>query len=376
LLLGAAAGRGQTAAPPDSRQTALVLEQQGDNAGAESTWQSYLRSHPSSAEAYAHLGLLAARQERYKDAIGFYRKALALHSAAPGLHLDLGLALFKDGQMQQASEQFLPLLKATPVSSPDRQRLAILVGMSYYGSGEYAKAAPYLKEAADRDGQNLPLRLALAHSYLWSRQYQHVLDVYHEILALNAASAEADMLAGEALDELKDSTGAIQQFRAAALADPRMPDVHFGLGYLYWTKRRYPEAIPEFQAELDNNPGHAQALAYLADCHVMLSQPDAARPLLEKAIAIDPRIELAHLDLGAIDADAGLRDDALRELTAAAKLAPNDVNVHWRLGRLYRAEGKNAEAKAEFDKAKSITQAADAALIDKLTPPQPAQGSK
>jgi Flp pilus assembly protein TadD len=45
--------------------------------------------------------------------------------------------------------------------------------------------------------------------------------VYKEILALNADSAEADMLAGEALDEKGDDAGAIEQFRAAAKADPK-----------------------------------------------------------------------------------------------------------------------------------------------------------
>lgn len=81
------------------------------------------------------------------------------------------------------------------------------------------------------------------------------------------------MLAGEALDELKDSSGAIEQFRAAEKADPHTPDVHFGLGYPLWTKRQYPEAVPEFQAELDNDPNHAQALTYLGDCNLQLSHP-------------------------------------------------------------------------------------------------------
>jgi tetratricopeptide (TPR) repeat protein len=92
---------------------------------------------------------------------------------------------------------------------------------------------------------------------------------------------------------------------------------------------------------------------------------------------------LAHLDLGVIDADAGRQADALREVTAAEKLAPNDVNVHWRLGRLYRAMRNQQKAKAEFDKAKSITETADSALANKINPhsveapvPVPAQGSK
>jgi tetratricopeptide (TPR) repeat protein len=375
MMLAMAAGHcvGQTAAPPDQqRQAALALEQQGENVEAEAAWRTYLKAHPSSSEAYAHLGLLEARQGHYKEAVPLYRKALALDSRIPGLRLNLGLALFKAGEMKDALQEFIPLLKRAPQSSPDRQRLAILIGMCYYGLEDYAQAAPYLKEAAARDPQNLPLRLALAHSCLWSKQYQCVLDTYHEILMLNAESAEADMLAGEALDELKDSSGAIEQFRAAVKADPRMPDVHFGLGYLLWSKHRYEEAVPEFQAELANNPNHVQAMAHLGDAEMKLSHPEAAVPLFQNAIRVDPQFELAYLDLGILYADAGRNVDAMRQLKAAAKLAPNDVDVHWRLGRLYRAMGNKNDAKVELDKAKSITQAADTALINKMSP-HPAQ---
>jgi tetratricopeptide (TPR) repeat protein len=371
MLLSMAASHcwGQVPAAPDQqRQAAMALEQQGQNDKAEAAWRAYLTAHPSSPEAYAHLGLLEARQERYKDAVALYRKALAIDSRVPGLRLNLGLALFKAGEMKDALQEFDLLLKRAPPSSPDRQRLAILIGMCHYGLEEYAQAVPYLKEAAAHDPQNLALRLALAHSCLWSKQYQCVLDAYHEILMLNAESAEADMLAGEALDELKDSTGAIEQFRAAIKVDPSMPDVHFGLGYLLWSKHRYEEAVPEFEIELANNPNHVQAMAHLGDTKIKLGQPEAAVPLFEKAIKIDPRLEMAHLDLGIVYANAGRKDDALRELKVAERLAPDDVDVHWRLGRLYHVMGDNAESKAELDKAKSITQAADTALIDRMNP--------
>jgi len=258
-------------------------------------------------------------------------------------------------------------LKTSPHGSPESQRLTILVGMAHYGLNEYAEAVPYLKAAAAEDTQNLQLRLALAHSCLWSKQYQCVLDTYHEILTLNAESAEADMLAGEAQDELKDHAGAIEQFRAAVKADPKEPDVHFGLGYLLWSQRLYPEAASEFEAELKNNPNHVQALIYLGDAQMQMNHPEAAEPLLTSAVHIDAGRELAHLDLGILYSDAGRKDEALRELQAAARLAPDDVTVHWRLGRLYKASGMKDEAKAEFEKASKITKAADDKLIDKMS---------
>jgi tetratricopeptide (TPR) repeat protein len=73
-----------------------------------------------------------------------------------------------------------------------------------------------------------------------------------------------------------------------------------------------------------------------------------------------------HLDLGIVYTDAERNQDALRELTTAAKFAPNDVNVHWRLGRLYRSMGKKEEAKAEFDKASTLNKAADEDLFKKI----------
>jgi tetratricopeptide (TPR) repeat protein len=350
----------------NARQTATALEQQGDNAAAETAWRDFAKAHPANAEAYAHLGLLEARQEHYSQAVPFYRKAIALNPSMPSLRLNLGLSLFKSGSLKEAIQTFTPILKSEPPSSPEAERVTTLIGLAHYGLGEYAAAIPFLKQATAADPQNLPFRLALAHSCLWTQQFQCVLDVYHEILTLNAESAESDMLAGEALDEMKNDAGAEEQFRMAVKADPKMPNVHFGLGYLLWRLMKYEEAAQEFKAELANNPANAQALAYLADTNMRLNHPEAASPLLEKAIHIDPGIKLARLDLATLYTDAGRKQDALRELKTAEKLSPNDQNVHWRLGRFYQSEGRKEEAKLEFDKTRSLQKASDETVFKKL----------
>src|ERR1035437_7157506 len=106
LAIAAAQCVGQAATAPDQqRQTALALEQQGENSEAKAAWRLYMKAHPSNPEPYAHLGLLEARQEHYKEAVPLYRKALALDSRIPGLRLNLGLALFKAGEMKDRSEE-------------------------------------------------------------------------------------------------------------------------------------------------------------------------------------------------------------------------------------------------------------------------------
>jgi tetratricopeptide (TPR) repeat protein len=350
----------------DPRETAFRLEQQGDTANAVAAWQAVLKAQPGDSEAYAHLGFLEARQEHYKQAVPLYKKALALNPSMPGLRLNLGLAEFKSGELKGAIQTFEILLKSESESSPERMRIVTLLGLAHFGLGEYAAAVPYLKQATGSDPQNLPFRMALAQSCLWSKQYQCVLDVYQEIVTLNPDSAEADMLAGQAYDELKNDAGALEQFRAAVKADPKMPNVHFGYGYLLWRQMKFEEADEEFKAELANMPDHAQALAFLGDSEMHLGHPDAAIPSLKHALRIDPAISMAHLDLGIIHADQGQKDEALRELLEAARLSPQDQNVHWRLGRFYQSVGNKVEAKAEFDKTRSLQKASDQSVFERL----------
>jgi tetratricopeptide (TPR) repeat protein len=344
----------------------MQLQEAGRFAEAAVEWRLYLRAHPQSAEAYANLGLLESRQDHYKEAIPLYRKAMALDSSATGIQLDLGLAYFKSGELKEANETFTSLLKTTPANSPEYARVAALTGLCRYSLGEYVSAIPYLRTAANSDPQSIPLRFTLAQSCLNARQYQCVLDTYHEILKLNAESAAADMLAGQAYDEMKNSSGAIEEFRAAVKADPKWPNVHFGLGYLLWTQNQFDEAAKEFQAELENVPDNAQAMTYLADCKMQLGQMKEAQPFAEKAVQLDPRIAKAHMDLGVIYQDQGRQEDALRELTTAVKLMPQDSNIHWRLARLYQAMGRREEAKMEFEKTSSLHKAENDSIFTQL----------
>jgi tetratricopeptide (TPR) repeat protein len=356
----------QSPARESQRQSAVAFEQEGRVAEAEAGWRSLLSSQPNDAEAYAHLGLLEARQAHYKEAIVLYQKALSLNPKMPSLRLNLGLSYFKAGNFSAAIQTFEPLLQKEPKSSPDALRLVTLLGLAHYGMGEYAAAVPYLKQATAADPGNLPFRLSLAQSCLRIKQYQCVLDVYREIVNLNAESAEADMLAGEAYDELKNDDGAIAEFQAAVKADPKTPDVHFGYGYLLWKALKFDEAEKAFRSELANNPEHSLALAYLGDTEIRLNRSDEAVPYLERAVRLQSSIAIAHVDLGAIYEGKGRKDDAARELKTAEKLSPDDPSIHWRLGRFYQSIGRTAEAKAEFDKTRSMQRAKEQSLQEQM----------
>jgi tetratricopeptide (TPR) repeat protein len=350
-----------------SRPDALALEAAGHHAEAEQAWRSIVERDPGNAEALAHQGLMEARQEHYSQAITFYRQAEAIDPALPGLQMNLGLAYFKSSLYRASIKPFtLELSK-----HPGDQRLIILLGMAHYGMGDYLVAIPFLQQASKMQPQSLPLRLALAHSCLWSKQYDCVLATYREILNLNSSSAEAEMIAGEALDETGDDAGAIEHFHAAAAANPKEPNIHFCLGYLLWTQSHYRESVKEFEAELSNDPQNLQAKEYLGDSYVKLSDYANAQPALEGVVSRDPSSAMVHRDLGIVYASQDKKEDAATELLRAIALDPKDSAPHWRLARLYQSMGKKEEAAAEFAKVSSMKKEANESLVHKLpqTPP-------
>lgn len=371
LLTAVAVPCQQTPAQESERHAALAFEQQGRTEEAENAWKAIAARDSKDAEAYAHLGLLEARQEHYQDAIQNYKKALALNPRFPNLRVNLGLSYFKAGELKETIQTYEPMLKEMPVSSPQRARIVALTGLAHYGVGDYGAAAPYLKEAVASDPTNLEFRLMHAHSCLWTKQFECVLDEYKEILTLSPDSAEAHMLAGEAYDGQRFEAKALEEFETAIKKDPSLPNVHFGYGYMEWRLQNFDLAAAQFEAELANNPDHALALTYLGDIRMRQNQPEAAMPLLQHAIKISPSIALSHVDLGTVYQRLNHKEEALKELQTAAVLTPNDQKVHWTLGRFYQSLGRTAEAKVELAKAQSLQKAADESVLDKIRQAKP-----
>src|SRR5690348_1765150 len=79
---------------------AIDLEQQGKLAEAIEAWRGVTRKNPTDAAAYASLGVVLSKEQRYSEATQAYRKALSLNPKLP-IQLNLGLAEFKQGHFSE-----------------------------------------------------------------------------------------------------------------------------------------------------------------------------------------------------------------------------------------------------------------------------------
>jgi tetratricopeptide (TPR) repeat protein len=360
LSLGANA---QKFSPAD----AVALEQQGRLEEAAGAWQSVVQQNPRDSAAFASLGVVLSKEQKYQEAAAAYRKAIMLNAKLPGVRLNLGLAEFKQGHFDAAIAPLSAVLR----SDPKNVQARTLLGLSYYGEQRFQEAVTYLEPVAESDSTNTELQRVLAQSCLLAKKYSCAVDEFRQILQQSPDSAAAHLLMGEALDGLGKTPDAIAEFKEAAKVGPREPNVHFGLGYLYWKSHQYDQAKPEFEGELSLDPGHAQSMAYLGDIEMKRNNQASALSLLKKAVELNHEIRIAYLDLGAILTEQKQYQEGITALERAEKLDASEPDAHFRLARAYQATGRAADAKREFAKVRELHQKTGDDLASKMSSSSP-----
>lgn len=138
---------------------------------------------------------------------------------------------------------------------------------------------------------------------------------------------------------------------------------HYASGLYLWQQRR-PEAVEQFEAALQADPGYAPAWAGLANALAALAvygyAPPAAaftraREAARRAVELDPGSAAARAALGQVLVQGERRyREGEQEYLAALRLDPNDATARFRLGIARASMGRLAEAAADMERARAL----------------------
>jgi tetratricopeptide (TPR) repeat protein len=239
----------------------------------------------------------------------------------------------------------------TPVSSGD---FRIQVAQALFELGEYESALKALSGLSD---QHAP------RAFYWrARCFEKLAtQAYLRLYEADPNSYRVHELTGD-LEAAKANDGkAIEEYRMAVAMKPSVPNLHYSLGHLLWKDLKTDEARKELNAELELNPRHAGALHDLGGTYLLEHQPEKALMYLNRAVEAEPGDPDIHRDLGTAYAD--LHDYAKAEAEFKAAIAGDqDGSVHYKLARVYQAEGKKENAAREFEISTSLNRESHAKL--------------
>ncbi|HTW72093.1 MAG TPA: tetratricopeptide repeat protein [Acetobacteraceae bacterium] len=318
-----------------------VLEQAGriDDAAAEAERAA---SIAPSADRFARAGWLRLRLEQYAASEAALRQAVALRDDQFGLYHLLGIALGRQGKVEDAIWAARRVIEIDP-SEPDRHAA---LGLLLMRTGRLAEA-----EAACR--RAVAIRPAVAE--------------WHDALSL---VLEAQGRLDAALDEMRQAsdaepTQARWHARAAALLlrAERYPDAEQALRraialrpdavgdsdtlcLVLERQQRIEDAVEETRRGLALDPNDPGRHLRLGNLLLRLRRPHEAEAALRHGLACDPGFAPLHDALATALQDQGRRDEAIGALRDAAAVKDDSALRQIRLGEMLANEDPDAAAEA------------------------------
>lgn len=189
-----------------------------------------------------------------------------------------------------------------------------------------------------------------------------------KVSEIDPNSALSQEVAGEIMQDMGNSDGALIAYKKAVEIAPHQPGTHEHLGGQFWAMGKWDSARTEFQAELENDPQNCQVRWKAANCLINLHQsPEEALKELNTAIDQCPDLMQARVDRARTLIAAGQTQDAVADLELAEKNDPQEPTIHFYLANAYRSQGRTADAHNEMQTYKQLLESASQAESKRAT---------
>jgi tetratricopeptide (TPR) repeat protein len=318
---------------------ALVLRtgaRNGDYYSEESLWRGVLAQRPLNPRGHVNLAVVLLRKRAVDEAILELNTALAIKPSERNARRLLGIAYEGLGNDDEALANF----SAAVVDDPEDPNAHFLLGKQYQERGRLADARPE----------------------------------YETALRLSPKYAEAHHKRGTLLWEMGETGEAKNEFLAAITLSPNYADPYDDLALFFWSTGEQETALRNWRRALSLELPPPSAHNNLGAALALLGRFDEAKPHLQKALALKPKLakeqtplaSIAQLVRDAKDAVAmheqlgqrlfemGRRGEAKAHYQAALKQRPDSAPAHDGLGVVLWVEGKQADAITHWRRALEI----------------------
>jgi tetratricopeptide (TPR) repeat protein len=269
-------------------------------------------SEPHSFSANYEFAKVLVANGKCKDALPYIQRALAADKlSAEAFHL-LGDASERAGNPLDAVHAYQTAAKLQPTET----------NIFDLGTEMLTHLAPEAAIEVFTKGHDLFPRstrilLGLAASLYSRGRYEDAAARFFEACDVNPANPEPYLFLGKVQrSEITHSDGFLTRMRRFSQLRPDNP----------WADYLYASAM--------KNDGNIH--------------PEV-KPLLEKAIKLDPRFAEAFLLLGAVQYDLKDLPAAIVDLQKATELDPAQAEAHYRLAQIYKVQGRSLDAKYELE---------------------------
>ncbi len=300
---------------------------------------------PKDYAAHFHLALAYSLMAKDAEAIAEYRTVLELKPALYEASLNLGILLL--GQKQAAAAT--PLLAGAAEQKPKEFRPRLYLGDAWLDAGDPAKAEESYKIALELKADAAAAHLGLARAIARQKRLAEAVPHFRK-------AAELDPTYKDALLELAvlhEEAGQVDEAAALYRQFPENAGAKEHLATLYFRAKRFGDSIAELEAVVARDPTTPNRLA-LASAYRLNKEPLKAIPVLEQAIAADPRNFEARMVLGTMLRDQKKYQPAAQQFFGATQIQPESKEAWNELAGMLILLEDFPRALAALDKVKAL----------------------
>jgi tetratricopeptide (TPR) repeat protein len=352
-----------------------------------------MRSEPENAKLHFLLGSVYMDQGKYGQAIGSFRRCLALDARFYKASAALASVYQASGQDQAAFMEYLSLAESDPSALVHN-----VIGALYFEKKDTANAIQHFKKALELERAYEPakrnlykvylnrgrelidagmhyaaiellsegtsffpdkpeLHDALGTAYCRNGQFQESIDQYIQALRINPAfmPAKNNMAScynnqGVKYAQAGQWKESLEAYTEALKLMPDMEEAKKNISGAYWNRAvglsksgKDREAIEAYQQFLAYKPDSKEAHNNLGAVYFRVEDYEAAIAEFEKALLIDPgdkslrvNLAIAYYKLGETLMERKAYYEAAEDFKAGLEIAPDNVNLHLGMAQAYQ----------------------------------------
>ncbi|MEN9229356.1 MAG: tetratricopeptide repeat protein [Thermostichus sp. DG02_5_bins_236] len=284
-----------------------ALAAQGEGAAALEALNLARQMDPKRAEILVSIAKVKILQKQYQPAIDSCWEALALKEDLPEAHHQMGIGLYRLGQLKAAIAAYLT---AQTLRTPATPELLTDHGLALIQAGDLAQAGQQFSQALLQDPGFAPAIYGTGVILMAQEQFAEAEQRFQQALErdpqLHVATAALGLL--QVAQKQLDSSGkrfinsrqaevAIRYFESALRRDPDIPEAHFGLGELQRVKGNLIFAAQRYQEALELNNSYVAAHYRLGSVQARLGKLDLAIEEFRRALELNPHLPEAQKSL-------------------------------------------------------------------------------
>jgi tetratricopeptide (TPR) repeat protein len=318
---------------------------------AEQHFKKAAELDPEDYDANHNLGEFYVRSNKIAEALPFLERAQHIDRSSYDNGYDLSLAYLVSGRTAEARKLIHDL-----VAQKDTAELHNLLAQVEEKDGNFVAAANEFQTAAHIEPSESNL-FDWGGELLLHRTLEPAIEVFQEGTKRYPDSARMAIGLGMALYSLGKYDDAVKSLLRATDLDPKDGRAYPFLSRAFDSSPiQADEVIERFRrfSELQPKSGHAVYFYAMSiwkgkrgqDGNLDMGQIES---LLRKAIALEPGLAEAHLQLANLYSDQRKYSESIPEYERARELNPDLADAHYRLAQAYVHTGQKDLAQQEFN---------------------------